>query len=502
VKRLSLLFVASHDARELQIFYDSSVRRVSLFAIGLMAVMAAAILLHGQAGAAQLQLRWQDGSSDEDGFQIERKSGRGKFKLLATTGPDVTFYLDTNLKSVTIYCYRVRAYNSAGNSQYSNPACGKTQADLSISKTGSGTGTVLSIPPGIDCGAACTASYAVGSIVGLVAIPDAGSVLKGWRGKKDCRDGTVTMNTNRSCTAVFVIDPAAPLPVATVASINKPTVLDNATRAGRSGADGQAVPPSNGWPSFIGVFRPSTGEWFLDKNGTGSLDSCRMDTCVGSLGKEGDIPVTGSWMGTQAPFLGVFDPGSATWYLDLDGNGVLDGCEANACRYIYGEPGDLPVVGDWTGEGRTKIGVFRPATGEWHFDIKGAGDLAGCNLDSCSRFFGGSGDLPVVGDWTGEGKTKIGVFRLGTGEWLLDFSGAGDGKSCAGQCLSFGAEGDLPVVGDWDGAGADKIGVFRPGTGQWFLDLNGNGQWDGCSVDLCRGPFGQPGDLPVVGKWM
>lgn len=497
-----MLSVASHDARELQTFSDGRGRRASLFAIGLMAVMAAAILLHGQALAAELRLSWQDASSDEDGFQIERKSGSGKFKLHATTGPDVTFYLDTNLRGATTYCYLVRAYNSAGHSQYSNPACGKTQADLSIRKMGSGTGTVLSIPPGIDCGATCTASYAVGSIVGLVAIPDAGSVLKGWKGKKDCRDGTVTMNTNRTCTAVFVIDPASPLSAATVASINKPPVLDSATRASRPGDDDRAVPPSHGWPSSIGIFRPSTGEWFLDKNGTGSLDACRTDSCLGPLGKEGDIPVAGAWMGTQATFLGVFDPGAATWYLDLNGNGVLDGCEANACRYIYGEPGDLPVVGDWTGEGRTKIGVFRPATGEWHFDINGDGDLAGCNLNSCTRIFGGSGDLPVVGDWTGEGKTKIGVFRPGTGEWLLDFSGDGDGKSCAGQCLSLGAEGDVPVVGDWDATGADKIGVFRPSTGEWFLDLNGNGQWDRCNVDLCLGPFGQPGDLPVVGKWM
>jgi hypothetical protein len=35
----------------------------------------------------------------------------------------------------------------------------------------------------------------------------------------------------------------------------------------------------------------------------------------------------------------------------------------------------------------------------------------------------------------------------------------------------------------------------------WYLDLNGNGKLDACGVDLCLGPYGQPGDLPVVGKW-
>jgi len=38
-------------------------------------------------------------------------------------------------------------------------------------------------------------------------------------------------------------------------------------------------------------------------------------------------------------------------------------------------------------------------------------------------------------------------------------------------------------VGDWTGTGQTRIGVFRGGT--WFLDLNGNGQWDGCEVDRC-----------------
>jgi hypothetical protein len=49
--------------------------------------------------------------------------------------------------------------------------------------------------------------------------------------------------------------------------------------------------------------------------------------------------------------------------------------------------------------------------------------------------------------------------------------------------------------------GKAKIGVFRPDTGQWFLDMNGNGKLDDCTVDACLGPFGQEGDLPVVGKW-
>ena len=60
---------------------------------------------------------------------------------------------------------------------------------------------------------------------------------------------------------------------------------------------------------------------------------------------------------------------------------------------------------------------------------------------------------------------------------------------------------NLPVTGDWNGAGRSKIGVFRPRTGEWLLDLNGNNQWDDCGIDLCLTDFGDVGDIPVAGKW-
>jgi hypothetical protein len=74
--------------------------------------------------STQIDLSWEDNSSTEDGFVIEVDEGNtGTFAYLDTVGPDVTSYPDTGLNEGTVYCYRVYAYNTYGDSAYSNADC-------------------------------------------------------------------------------------------------------------------------------------------------------------------------------------------------------------------------------------------------------------------------------------------------------------------------------------------------------------------------------------------
>ena len=77
--------------------------------------------------------------------------------------------------------------------------------DLTITKAGSGSGTVTSSPAGIDCGTDCTETYTEGAVVTLSAIPDAGSYFAGWTGGgcSGTNDCTVTMNADTDITATF-----------------------------------------------------------------------------------------------------------------------------------------------------------------------------------------------------------------------------------------------------------------------------------------------------------
>jgi hypothetical protein len=187
--------------------------------------------------------------------------------------------------------------------------------------------------------------------------------------------------------------------------------------------------------------------------------------------------------------------------LDSNGDGVFDAGDAAYNLGVGLDPTDIPVVGDWNGDGRSKVGIFRQGF-LWLLDYNGDGAYTGPPTDRAYFYGGIAGDLPVVGDWTGTGISKIGIFRLGF-YWLLDANGNGtfDGIG-PGQDVAFpygGIPNDLPVVGDWNGTGTSKVGIFRLG---FFWILDGNNPGDSThSVGYAFAFGGISGDKPVAGKW-
>jgi len=84
-------------------------------------------LIASAISQSQINLNWTDTSSNENGFKVERATGKGSFSQIAAVGAGVTGYADVGLSANTSYNYRVRAYNAAGNSGYSNTTTAKTR---------------------------------------------------------------------------------------------------------------------------------------------------------------------------------------------------------------------------------------------------------------------------------------------------------------------------------------------------------------------------------------
>jgi hypothetical protein len=76
------------------------------------------------ASATQLTLNWIDNAGGAAIFKIERRTGpTGVYAQIATTSTGAIEYVDTTPVTGTTYCYRVRASNAGGDSDYSNEAC-------------------------------------------------------------------------------------------------------------------------------------------------------------------------------------------------------------------------------------------------------------------------------------------------------------------------------------------------------------------------------------------
>jgi len=76
---------------------------------------------------------------------------------------------------------------------------------LTVNKSGSGTGTVTSNPSGISCGSTCAADFPSGITVALTAAPTGGSTFTGWSGGGCSGTGSciVVMNADQTVTATF-----------------------------------------------------------------------------------------------------------------------------------------------------------------------------------------------------------------------------------------------------------------------------------------------------------
>jgi titin len=77
----------------------------------------------------EVELRWRDNSDNEEGFKIERRTLSSDYQVIAKTVTDTNYYSDKTVTPKTFYYYRVKAFNSSGESPYSNEVLVETRTE-------------------------------------------------------------------------------------------------------------------------------------------------------------------------------------------------------------------------------------------------------------------------------------------------------------------------------------------------------------------------------------
>jgi hypothetical protein len=220
--------------------------------------------------------------------------------------------------------------------------------------------------------------------------------------------------------------------------------------------------------------------WYWHLRNSNSAGSANLEF---PYGRTHNLPIVGDWNGDGSDTVGVFRSETRTWYLrNSNTSGYAD------WEFPYGRPGYVPVVGDWNGDGVDTVGVFYSAGRIWY--LRNSNTSGNANLEFA---YGGPGYTPIVGDWNGDGVDTVGVFHNESKTWYLKNSNTSGNADLEFQ---YGQPGDIPVVGDWNGDGIDTVGVFRSTNRTWYLKNSNTG---GTADQTFQ--YGRSSDTPVVGDW-
>ena len=241
--------------------------------------------------------------------------------------------------------------------------------------------------------------------------------------------------------------------------------------------------PAVGQEGSVGIVDSSTGEWYLrDLAG---------NTTRFFYGNPGDLPMVGDWDcdGDETP--GLYRQSDGFVYLrNSNTEGPAD------IRFFFGNPGDIPLAGDFDGDGCDTVGIYRPSEGRVYIINELGVDDGGLGPADLAYFFGDPGDNPYVGDFDDDGLDEVGLHRESTGLVYFRFTHT---EGVADHSFIFGDPGDKIIAAEWalrGGSGPETVGLFRPSTCTIFL-RHSNTQ--GVADETIA--FGVPTGLPVAGAF-
>jgi lysophospholipase L1-like esterase/uncharacterized protein (DUF2141 family) len=219
------------------------------------------------------------------------------------------------------------------------------------------------------------------------------------------------------------------------------------------------------------------------------------------------IPLEGDFQGDGTTDVGVYLPDKDFFALTyLDSKQQVTGQAVFA--YGFHDPASyaVPLVGDFNGNGITDVGVYLPDKDLFALAFLNAkGQIVGQSVFSYGFHTPGTFAIPIVGDFNGDGITDVGVYLPDKDLFALAFLNA-KGKITGQSVFVYGFHSNAvfaqPIVGDFSGDGTTDVGVYLPDKNLFalaFLDTRGK------ITDQSVFTFGQPTPgtfaVPITGDF-
>jgi hypothetical protein len=221
------------------------------------------------------------------------------------------------------------------------------------------------------------------------------------------------------------------------------------------------------------VWRPSDGTWYWLTSGNG-YNYANAGAVQWGNASLGDVPMLADMDGDRKADFVIWRASNGTFYWLSSSSGYA---YANARAVQWGNQslGDQPILGDFDGDRKSDLAIWRASNGTWYWLTSG-NNYSYANAQAVQWGNNGLGDKPLTGDIDGDGKTDVVVWRPGNATWFWLTSSTGYTYATQGQA-TWGNQslGDIPFIGDFDGDGRADLAVWRTSNGGWYWLTSSSG---------------------------